>query len=381
MKKLSNLLNAKIFISIQLFTVVNSIAAAVSYMNEPAELEAALAQQSRVADLINKGTIEIVGPKTVKYQVITFDSLTAGSYAAATGYTEKGTTTEWKTVTLTQDKGNSLFLDRVDSEEAMGLSIVQTFNRYTDKVKVPTIDTYAFATFAAKPGVFVNGGPALTKTTILEAITEAFATLENANIDTSSLILYMSPTARNLLTVATYGMGKITQGAWNGELNAQVDMIDGAKIVSVPSARLGAGIDFILLHPNAVDVIIDHDESTFFNEIPGHGKRKSQVDVGYFYDAFVHDTLVTGVYVYAATDTFTVTFNKNSATATGTTAAKTIAYATATALTTNGFSDAGKTFAGWALTADGEVLYDDAEAVTISNRLASDAITLYAIWE
>ena len=139
-KKLKNL-----FISIQTFTNPNTIAKAVAYITEPANLEAVLKQELRCVDLIPSNLL-FVGSDTVKYQVQTFTDLTAGDFDIDTGYPVKGVNASWKTLVLTQDKGNSVSFDNItESEEAMALSIVSVTNRYVKKIKTPTVDTRVFS--------------------------------------------------------------------------------------------------------------------------------------------------------------------------------------------------------------------------------------------
>ncbi|MDD3861609.1 MAG: InlB B-repeat-containing protein, partial [Candidatus Gracilibacteria bacterium] len=76
-----------------------------------------------------------------------------------------------------------------------------------------------------------------------------------------------------------------------------------------------------------------------------------------------------------AINTYTVTFDINEGDD-GSTAAQTLTYNTPTALTANGFTRTGYTFAGWATTAEGEVTYADEASYTIG----TGNVTLYAKW-
>ena len=80
---------------------------------------------------------------------------------------------------------------------------------------------------------------------------------------------------------------------------------------------------------------------------------------------------------------YTVHFEANpptGKTATGSTADETFAYDEGKALNTNGFSVTGYVFLGWATSANGDVVYTDAQAV--SNLASTDGatVTLYAKW-
>ena len=79
-------------------------------------------------------------------------------------------------------------------------------------------------------------------------------------------------------------------------------------------------------------------------------------------------------------NTYTVKFDKNDEAATGTMTDQNFTYDVEQALTANGFAKENYTFAGWSLTADGEVKYADKEAVKNLTAAANGEVTLYAVW-
>ncbi|WP_332026052.1 beta strand repeat-containing protein [Kaistella sp.] len=72
----------------------------------------------------------------------------------------------------------------------------------------------------------------------------------------------------------------------------------------------------------------------------------------------------------------TITFDKNAADATGSTPAQTLATGTNANLNTNGYSRTGYTFAGWATSASGIVVYADQASYT----MGTGNVTLFAKW-
>ena len=86
-----------------------------------------------------------------------------------------------------------------------------------------------------------------------------------------------------------------------------------------------------------------------------------------------------------AANTYTIAYNANDAqypgTATGSTSSSSHTYGTAKALTSNGFSRAGYTFAGWNTKADGSgTSYTDGQSVTNLTSTHGATVTLYAKW-
>lgn len=288
-----------------------SLAKAVKYIKTPSELLNVLKRDLYCKDLI-VADARFTGSDTVKYQSITFDSYVMDTFSQSTGYDATGIVSTWKTLTLTQDKGNKLLIDRiVEDEEVTATGLVTYVNRYIETVQQPAVDTYVFGVIANKTGVASNK-KTLANTSTLEELNKAFAVLINNDIKTERLILYCSPTIKAFLDEQTFGKGIITLGTWNGEVDYQVQMINGAKIVVVPDSRLPSGVQFILVHKDACPVFVKFQETEFFDKIPGFGSRKMQADIGIYYDSFVYDELVKGVFV-SKVATYTLAFEDGNA--------------------------------------------------------------------
>jgi uncharacterized repeat protein (TIGR02543 family) len=94
---------------------------------------------------------------------------------------------------------------------------------------------------------------------------------------------------------------------------------------------------------------------------------------------FAADTVTGNMTLYAKwnANSYTVTFDKNDDAASGSMAAQTIACGATEPLTANGFSKTGWSFAGWADSAGGGVVYTDGADYT----MGAGNDTLYAQWE
>ncbi len=75
---------------------------------------------------------------------------------------------------------------------------------------------------------------------------------------------------------------------------------------------------------------------------------------------------------------YTITFDMNDGSDAPLTTSMPISYGVPTALTATAFTRTGYTFAGWATTRDGAVVYGNAETITYTQTADS---TLYAVWE
>jgi len=79
-------------------------------------------------------------------------------------------------------------------------------------------------------------------------------------------------------------------------------------------------------------------------------------------------------------NTYYVAFDKNDSGATGTMANQTFTYDSAQNLTANGFSKTGYSFAGWATSAGGAVVYANSASVNNLTTTNGGTVTLYAKW-
>lgn len=276
--------------------MANTISYAKQYVNNQAEVLRMFNTELLCRDLL-KPLLEHKG-KTIAYDRLSFASYSMGNYNRASGLSAKDFTFERVEKTLSQDKGDSLALDIMDKEEAqIADGIIGVFNFYNVKVVIPTIDTYAFSQLSATGnGAKFNVHSGLSKDTIVKALFDDFKDLKNKRVKTQECIVYIGSTSMALLEEATFGKGILTIGNWNGDLETTATMIKGAKIVEVPDDELPADVQWIICHPLAADVIPVLSAAEFKDNIPGF-VGKAQVDVRYYYDAWVQPTGGDGVVV------------------------------------------------------------------------------------
>lgn len=362
----------------------NSISKAVAYIKEPSAIYDTLKLGLLTVDLeASNQDVQFIGTDTVKYQHIDFGDNTLGSFDKAAGYGVKDLNLTWKTLTLTQDKGDSIKIDRMDDEEACANGIVKLANRYILTIQAPAIDKYRFGKILAANNTFCQAATP-TDSTILAKFLHGKARLENARVDVNNLICYIAPAYKELLKAAAIKQGYFLHGNWGGNLDAEVEMVDGIKLVSVPQNILGAGVCFIILHPNAVWARAKYQETEFFDKIPGFGGRKMQADIGVYHDAFVYDELNRAIYVQKTTaaTTYTVTY---AAGAVGNTSATTVSAATQAAtaadgeftiasLTSSNYTLSGKTIAG---VTDGYNFYNLGDTYV----MPAHNVTLTVVWK
>lgn len=279
--------------------MANNIQSAVRYLNNDAELAKIYEAQSYTADWVKPNVA--VGAKTVKYRQVTLGSTVLGDFNKETGYSRKDINTTWVEKSLTQDKGDSLVLDKMDGEEAQSLEIVTVANKYIRDVQIPAVDKYRCSAVVATSGVETET-ETLTKANVESALDTALDYLYNIGVR-NDVTLKISVPAYRALASAAKESGKLYLGNWNGDLSAKVELYGDlikAKVQVVPADILGTSVNFILAPTAAIAAMVKYQENEYFDKIAGFGGRRAQVDLGIYHDCWVEPGAEKAVYVHKA---------------------------------------------------------------------------------
>lgn len=198
---------------------------------------------------------------------------------------------------LDEMKGNKVILDKMDDSESGGEGIIKAFNEYLRQIVVPAVDTYRFSKLVAGAGTTVAATS--TADLIIDQLEAMFKEFEENEVPTEGVIIYMTPATKSFLQLSSDVSKYVTYGTFEGKIDNRVMFYNGAKIVTVPTGRLGTGVQFIGLHPTAVLSTVKHNPSKFWAEIPG--LDASQIDFRLYYDLFVVANKTKGVYVQTVT--------------------------------------------------------------------------------
>lgn len=353
---------------------MNTIEKAIRYLKEPEALAKTMDFTLRTKDL--EVPCEFVGAKTVRYQHIEFGDYDLGDFDRNNGYASKDISLTWKEMTMTQDKGDSLKIDKMDDEEAMANGIVRITNRYIERVQAPAVDRYRLAVLAgASRANVVNA--TLTAENIIQSLLKGRTMIVNAHFSLANTILYITATADGILEEAAFNKGFISVGNWNGNMDATVRMFKEAKKIVVPDDYFSnANVQAVLLNTDAVPAMKKYQETEYFDKIPGFGGRRAQADVGIYHDCFAYAELNRAIVVFlkstSATNTVTYVGGEGT-TGTAPTQAATVP-GNEFVLKTNSFTATGKEFVGWD---DGSNLYKAGATYVMPNS----AVTLTARWK
>lgn len=256
--------------------MANNIQLAKKYIGDPTNFNQVFKKGSLTARLDSAAhRINFLNAKTVEIASYGFSTDLMGDYSRANGAPAADIVDTWKSYTLSQDKGNSLYLDVMDDEETLGEGLIRRANEFTRRIIIPGVDKYRFSVLGSVPtpattptviGSKIVSGAASTSADVITRIDTAFEYLAENEVDTDNSILYVTPAFKNLMQNAT-GITKYfsTQKAHDGDVSTLIQFYNGAEIVEVPSNRLGEDVEFILVQPLAVGTAVKFDETRLIN--------------------------------------------------------------------------------------------------------------------
>ena len=289
--------------------MANSIALAERYL---AVTDKVYKAASKTIDLdFANSDIQFIGANTAKVAKVSMDGL--GTFSRDTGYPVGDVTLTWETLTLGQDRGKQIHIDRYDNEESLGQAFDNMAIEFERQKVVPEIDAYCFAKMYAGTGNTVATGAITVGTTDVPALVEeGEAELDIAEVPREGRLLFVSPVAYQGLKA------KITRYLANeGTVNRNVEYFDDMKVIIVPPARFASAItlgtngytpatggyylNFMIVHPDAVKKAVKHNMPKIFSPDVVQDSDSWLLDYRAYYDCFVLDEKAKGIYVHRDT--------------------------------------------------------------------------------
>lgn len=187
----------------------------------------------------NAGLVKYNGGNEVKVPKISMDGM--GNYDRANGFFDGSVTLEYETKTLTQDRGRTFQLDRMDVDETNFVATAGAVMGEFQRTKViPEIDAYRYSSIASQA---IAKGRAVgeytaSETDILKKLKYDIAEIYDVAGEIP-LVIILSGAIAQILDTSTeltrqLGVVEFT----NGTINTKVKAIDEVPILKVPSARM-----------------------------------------------------------------------------------------------------------------------------------------------
>lgn len=237
-----------------------------------------------------------------------------GDYSRANGYPKGDVTASWETMTLTEERGKELSVDRLDNEETLG----QTFGTVTGEFMrlhvIPELDAYRFAKYASATGINKATAAVLTKDDIVAAIDEAVRQLDADEVPMTGRRLYISSDLKPILNSALS-----RQWGSDTSVNTVLAGYNDMPITWVPKSRFYTGItlndgtsnwgytkagdaqdiNFMIIYPPAILQVVKFSLPKIFDPDTNQDKDAWKFQFREYHDAFVYDNKAKGIYLHA----------------------------------------------------------------------------------
>lgn len=172
--------------------------------------------------------LDFSGTNTVKVMKVAASGL--GDYSRETGYPKGDVTVTWEAMTLTEERGKELSIDRMDNEETLGQAFGMAMSEFIRLYVAPEVDAYRFAKYASASGISAPAAADLADgAAVISALRTAATTMDENEVPAENRVLYITPTL--------FGMVQDLDTTKSREVLKRF-----SNIVEVPQSRFYTGI-------------------------------------------------------------------------------------------------------------------------------------------
>lgn len=241
-----------------------------------------------------------------------------GDYNRATGYPKGDVTANWETLTLTEERGKEIFIDRMDDEETLGLTFGTVTGNFMREQVIPELDAYRFAKYASATGINTATAAILTKADILAAIDEAVRQLNADEVPLEGRKLYINSDLQPVLNAALsrqWGSDSTVNTALAGYNNmpivyvpptrfyTEITLNDGTTTWGYAKAEAGLDINFMIVYPQAILQVQKFALPKIFDPDTNQDKDGWKFQFRLYHDAFVYENKAKGIYLHKKSTT------------------------------------------------------------------------------
>ena len=195
--------------------------------------------------------------------------------------------------TVEQDKAFNIAIDKGNNKSQLNLKGAgEMMKMEVDEIIVPEMDKYALGQYASTTGIGKVVQASITKSNIVQAITDCLVTCRNAKAPAKGYVVWMKMTdfgkllnAPEFLSLEKLGTKAVGKGE-AGEVN-------GVKVIPVPDSYMPSGTNFIVAHPSVLMPVEKIKTLRILTENPDIDGANLQGRI--MFDAFVLKQRVGGV--------------------------------------------------------------------------------------
>ena len=240
-----------------------------------------------------------------------------GAYSRTGGYPKGDITVTWETMKLTQERGKEISIDRMDDEEMLGVVFGTVTGSFLREWVIPELDAYRFSKYASTAGITTATAADLTKDTILGAIDEAAAVMDENEVPQEGRVLFVNSGLKPALSQAferQWGSEDEVSDVIRGYNNMKVvyvpknrfytkiDIQDGSSSWGYSKNAQGKGINFMMVYPPALVQAKKFMLPKVFRPEENQKMDAWLFQFRLYHDAFVYENKAKGVYVHPMTE-------------------------------------------------------------------------------
>ena len=246
-------------------------------------------------EFINK-EFDFVGAKTVSVQTVSVATMNDYKRTGDNRYGDiEDLDVTSQEMTMTKDRSFTFAIDKMDADETKrALEAGKALARQLREVVIPEIDTYRFTKLAAEAGTKATG--TLTEETIYDAIVDATAVLDEAEVPEAGRIMAVNPETYKLMKQSK-DLVLDTEIGQDMRIKGYIGMIDNMYVKKVPANRLGSNVNFVITHPMACCSPVKLAEYKIHTNAPGISGELVEGRV--YYDAFVLNNKKKAIYAHS----------------------------------------------------------------------------------
>lgn len=194
----------------------------------------------------NAGQVKYAGGDTVKIPTLSTTGL--GNYDRNAGFPKGGVSVKYQTKTMTQDRGTSFLLDRIEVDEsgfiATAASAAAIFQR---EHVIPEVDAYRYSRIyqlANAKGYTKEYTPVAS--TIFSELQKDITAVRDSGAGSADLVIIMPYPVADIFDNSDKLIKHINVGKFNqGGVDMEVKTFNGIPVIRVPSDRMKTLYDFM----------------------------------------------------------------------------------------------------------------------------------------
>lgn len=254
--------------------------------------------------------VDFSGSNEVKVLKVTTTGL--GQYSRTGGYPQGDVSASWETLSLSQERGKEISIDRMDDEETLGTVFGSVTSDFMRDWVIPEIDAYRFAKYAGTEGI-LKAEDTLTKDNVMAAIDAASQSLDDNEVPQEGRILFLSTELKPVINAAlarTWGSEETINTVISGYNNMKVIYVPKTRFYTAITLNNGSSawgyakgesakdINFMMIHPQSVLQAKKFVLPKIFTPDENQKMDAWLFQFRLYHDAFVYDNKKCGIYLH-----------------------------------------------------------------------------------